>query len=187
MVPQIHILRTADGADFPLPSYTSKHHVGLNLMAAIAKPIKINPRERVRIPVGFAFAIPDGLCGQVISLSQLALEHGIIVIDAPSLINPADHAPLFVLLRNESTKQFILRRGMVIAQMIIVPVVQVAWQEIKIEDKSELHTSNMTQVYMDDEDNVDENEIETKDASIHPLGGVSKRPHVSIRGRGTKS
>lgn len=184
MVPRIHILRTADGADFPLPSYTSKHHVGLNLRAAISKPIKINPRERVRIPVGFALAVPDGLCGQVVSFSKLALDHGIIVLDAPSIIQPADRAPLFVLLRNESMKQFILRRGMIIAQLLMVPVIQTAWQEVNPDAQTHLHKSEAEEIYVEEE----ENEPETEEKSgAYPLSGSSKRPHVSIRNRGTKS
>lgn len=177
MVPKIHIVRTADGADFPLPSYSSKHHVGLNLRAAIAGPIKINPRERIRVPIGFAFAIPDGLCGQVISDSDLALEHGIIVIDAPSIINPADHEPLSVLLRNESTQQFILRRGMIIAQLLMVPVLQVAWEEVTTPQTNE--ASDVDEMAMYEENEGEESSRSTKSAS--------KRPPVSIRNRGAKS
>lgn len=176
-MPKIHIVRTSDGADFPLPGYASKHHVGLNLRAAIAGPIKINPRERVRVPVGFAFAIPDGLCGQVVSFSKLAREHGIVVIDAPSLINPADHEPLFVLLRNESTEQFILRRGDIIAQLLMVPVVQVAWDEVSAPNPSDV--SNADEMMMDEEMSFDENNTSKKEHS--------KRAIVSIRNRGTKS
>ena len=102
MVPQIHIVRTADGVDFPLPSYTSKHHFALNLMAAVGNPIKINPGERVHVPVGFAIALPDGLCGQIVSNAELALHHGVVVLDAPHLIHPASRAPNFVLLEKET-------------------------------------------------------------------------------------
>lgn len=172
MVPKIHIIRTVDGADFPLPAYTSKHHVGLNLMAAISSPVKINPRERVHIPVGFAVAIPDGLCGQVVSDRLMALQNGIVVLDAPSVIHPADRSPLFVLLRNESNQQFILRRGMVIAQMLLVPVVQTAWQEVETNFQGE-HKSDLQDILVKDGAPVQSGYLQAS----------PKRPHLSIRGR----
>lgn len=130
MIPQLHILRTSDGNDFPLPSYTSQYHVGLNLMAAVGTPIKINPGERIRVPVGFAVGIPVGFCGQIVSRPELALAHGIIVSDAPHIVHPADREPLFVLLQNISHQQYVLHRGDLIAQLIIMPVVQVCWNEV---------------------------------------------------------
>lgn len=173
MVPKIHIVRTVDGTDFPLPSYTSKHHVGLNLMAAVSAPLKINPRERIHVPVGFAVAIPDGLCGQIVSDRNMALTHGIVVLDAPSIVHPADRKPLFVLLRNESNLQFILRRGMVIAQMLLVPVVQTAWQEVKTNVKVE-HKAQLSDILVEDGDQSDSSQY---------LKPSSKRPKVSIRER----
>lgn len=177
MVPQIHIVRTADGVDFPLPSYTSKHHFALNLMAAIGNPIKINPGERVRVPVGFAIALPDGLCGQIVSNSDLAFHQGIVVLDAPQIIHPATRTPIFVLLQNEGTKQFILKRGTQIAQMLIIQAYQIAWKEV--EDKS---ISNMQTTAQDIF--VEEQETELS-GSPAALVSTSKRPKVSIRQRST--
>lgn len=172
MIPRIHIVRTSDGVDFPLPSYTSKHHVGLNLMAGIGGPVKVNPGERLYVPTGFAIALPDGLCGQVVSNTQLALEHGIIVLDAPSVIHPGDRKPLMVLLQNESEKQFILRRGMLIAQLLILPALQVAWNEVAVD----LSHSKQTPL---DEMFFEEGEPEVK----RNTNESTRRQHVSIRER----
>ncbi|MBR5130541.1 MAG: dUTP diphosphatase [Alphaproteobacteria bacterium] len=175
ITPKIHIVRTADGMDFPLPSYTSKHHVGLNLMAAISAPVKIGPRERVRIPTGFAVALPNGLCGQIVSNREMALKNGIIVVDAPSIIHPADREPLFVLLRNESSEPFVLRRGMSIAQMLLIPVIQTAWQEIKT-DLNE-HPNKLTEV-----------QVENFEETVHSKTTLDnpKRVRASIRERTAK-
>ena len=131
MVPKLYITRTSDGSDFPLPSYSSRYHVGLNLMAAIGAPIKINPGERLRVPVGFAIGIPNGFCGQIVSVPDLAEAHGVIVSDGPHIVHPADRDPLFVLLQNTAPHQYVLHRRDVIAQLVILPVVQVCWSEIK--------------------------------------------------------
>lgn len=177
MVPQIHIVRTADGVDFPLPSYTSKHHFALNLMAAVGNPIKINPGERVHVPIGFAIALPDGLCGQIVSNTELALHHGVVVLDAPHLIHPASRAPIFVLLQNESTKQFVLKRGTLIAQMLIVQAYQVAWKEIEDKSISNVQTTSQD-IFVDEQD---------AELSSSPAALIStpKRPKVSIRQRST--
>jgi len=111
ITPRLFIARTPDGDGFPLPSYETQYHVGLRLSAAIGSPIKINAGERLLIPVGFAVGVPQGFCGQIVSYGPLAEQHGIIVVDAPHIVNPADREPIFVNLQNISQKQFILHRG----------------------------------------------------------------------------
>lgn len=130
MIPKLHIIRTPDGLDFPLPSYVSKHHAGLILQAAIPTVIKLEAGERVYIPIGFGIGIPDGFCGQVVSLPEVAKDMGIIVLAAPQIINPADRDPLFILIQNASRRQQILRRGQAIAQLLIIPAYQITWNEI---------------------------------------------------------
>ena len=126
----LSIARTADGIGLPLPSYTSKYHVGLNLQVAAASAIRLEPGDRVYVPTGFAIGVPYGYCGFVTSLPSLAHEHGIVVSDAPSLISPADRQPLFLLLQNISSQLVILHRGDVVAQLIIQPVVQATWKDL---------------------------------------------------------
>ena len=130
MIPKLYISRTADGNGFPLPSYSSKFHNGLNLLAAVGTPVKINPNERLVVPVGFAIGVPTGLSGMIVSDPNLAEKHGLIVSDAPHILNPADREPIFVLIQNVSSNQYVLHRGEVIAQLLIVPTLQVTWQEV---------------------------------------------------------
>ena len=129
-LPTLLIARTADGAGLPLPSYLSQNHIGLNLCAAIPSSIRIEPGERVYVPIGFAIGIPKGWCGQIVSNPALAREQGLIVLDGPQIVHPADRGPVFVLLQNSSPKQIILRRGIFIAQLVVMPVVQIRWQDM---------------------------------------------------------
>ena len=131
MVPTLYICRTSDGEGLPLPSYESKDHIALTLQAAISAPIRLKAGERAFVPVGFAIGIPNGYCGQVVSVPKLARKEGIVVSDAPHILHPAERGPLFVLLRNTSTDDFVLHRGVVCAQLVIFPAVQVAWREIE--------------------------------------------------------
>ena len=131
MVPKLYICRTADGTGLSLPSYSSKHHVGLNLQVAVTTPVRLNHGDRAYIPVGFVVGIPDGYCGQIVSQPELAREKGLVVLDGPQIIHPADRNPLFVLLQNTSPKAVVIHRGLVCAQLLIMPVVQVCWQEVQ--------------------------------------------------------
>ena len=148
MVPKLYIARTADGSDFPLPSYASQYHVGLTLRAAIGNPIKINAGERIRIPVGFAIGVPVGFCGQVVCHTPLAERHGVIVSDAPHILNPADREPLFVLMQNTSPNPYVLHRGDIIGELLIMPVVQVCWQEMHT--KTAQNTTQETDLILDE-------------------------------------
>ena len=108
MAQKLQILRTADGYGLPLPMYESKDHMGLSLMAAIPDVIKLETGDIVCLPVGFAIGIPRGLCGLIVSVPDLVKEKGLVVTTAPALLNPADRGPIFVLIRNDSSKsQFI--------------------------------------------------------------------------------
>ena len=94
MVPTLYICRTSDGEGLPLPSYPSKDHIALTLQAAISAPVRLKAGERAHVPVGFAIGVPNGFCGQVVSFPTLALKEGVVVSDAPHILNPADRGPL---------------------------------------------------------------------------------------------
>ncbi len=128
-VKTLSITRTADGNGLALPSYTSPYHAALNLQAAVPSSVRLESGDRVYIPIGFAIGVPDGFCGLIVSQPELAREQGLIVLDAPQLVHPANRAPLFLLLQNMSSHQVILRRGDIVAQLLIQPVVQVAWRD----------------------------------------------------------
>ena len=174
MIPKLYITRTPDGSGFPLPSYESEFHVGLNLMAAVSAPIKVNPNERIQVPVGFAIGIPKGFCGQVVSIPSLAEEHGMIVSGAPLILNPVDRDPLFVLMQNVSSNPYVLHRGDRIAQLVLTPVVQGYWQEVESEIKGEVTDENTLIV------------DEGTQANLNKKGDPFKsfrRPKLSLRNR----
>ena len=174
MVPTLYIARTSDGEGLPLPSYESKNHIALTLQAAISAPIRLQAGERAYVPVGFAIGIPNGFCGQIVSLPELARKEGIIVSDAPQIIHPADRSPLFVLLRNTATDDFVLHRGVVCAQLVIFPAVQVAWKELE-------HQTNMAEITPTNEILLDE--TQEKSETANALEPSARRPVHSIRNR----
>ena len=171
MVPTLYICRTSDGEGLPLPSYESKNHIALTLQAAISAPIRLKSGERAYVPVGFAIGIPDGFCGQIVSFPRIARKEGIVVSDAPSVIHPADRNPLFVLLRNTAEKDFVLHRGVVCAQLLVIPAVQVAWREI--ERKADTSVTSTDEILLD----------ETEEDPFKALEPSARRGVRSIRDR----
>ena len=127
---QLSIARTADGIGLQLPTYSSSHHVALNLRAAVSSALSLEPGERAYVPTGFAVGIPDGYCGLVASQRSLAKDLGLIVLDAPQIIHPADRGPLFVLIQNASTHMVVLHRGDFVAQLLIQPAIQIYWKDL---------------------------------------------------------
>lgn len=128
-VVKIPIVQTAQGMGLPVPAYESAYHAGIVLYAAHDTAINIHPLETARIPTGFAIALPDGLCAQIVSDPAMALQK-IVVLDAPALVNPADRQPLGVSLFNASGHNFILKRGTPIARLIFMPYYQITWDVI---------------------------------------------------------
>ena len=126
----LSIARTADGNNLPLPSYSSQYHVGLNLQAAVPAALRLEPGDRAYVPAGFAIGIPDGYCGFVVSQPQIAKEQGLIVLDGPQVIHPADRGALFMLLQNMSSHVVVLHRGDIVAQLVIEPVIQANWRDL---------------------------------------------------------
>ena len=137
MAQKLQILRTADGYGLPLPMYESKDHMGLSLMAAIPDVIKLESGDIVCLPIGFAIGIPRGMCGFIVSVPELVKEKGLVVLTAPSILNPADRGPIFVLIRNDSSKSQFINRGEVIANLVISSVEQVCWTEVELDEEVE--------------------------------------------------
>ncbi len=89
----------------------------------------LGPGERVLIPTGVSIAVPPGYEAQVRPRSGLALEHGIVLPNAPGTIDSDYRGELKVILCNTGEKAFTVRRGDRIAQLVIAPVADAVWEE----------------------------------------------------------
>lgn len=110
--------------DVPLPAYQTERAAGLDLSAAIATPLGLEPGARVLVPTGLAFAIPDGYEGQVRPRSGLALKYGISIVNSPGTIDADYRGMVQVLLINLGREPFLIEPLARIAQLVICPVVQ---------------------------------------------------------------
>jgi len=114
----------------PLPSYALAGDAGLDLRSAV--DLVLAPGERCRIPTGIAVAIPDGHAGFVQPRSGLAARAGLGFVNSPGLIDSGYRGEIQVVAINLDRRDPIdIRRGDKIAQLVILPVPQVALAEVE--------------------------------------------------------
>lgn len=114
----------------PLPAYATAQSAGMDLAAAIADDIIIQPFERALIPTGLCMQLPDGYEAQIRPRSGLALKHGVTVMNAPGTIDADYRGEIQVLLVNLSQDACRIERGQRIAQMVIAACKQLNATEV---------------------------------------------------------
>nr|WP_246299612.1 dUTP diphosphatase [Sinorhizobium psoraleae] len=129
--PALTLVRLPHAQGLDLPAYETAGAAGMDLRAAVpsSEPVTITPGGRVLVPTGFIFEIPAGYEGQVRPRSGLAFKHGITCLNTPGTIDSDYRGEVKVLLINLGVEDFVIERGMRIAQMVIAPVTQVAIRE----------------------------------------------------------
>ena len=123
----VRVLRLPHGEGLPLPAYQSAHAAGFDLVAAVPEdaPVSLAPNDRVLIPTGLAFALPEGYEAQIRPRSGLSLKHGVTVLNSPGTIDADYRGEIKVILINLGSDTFLIQRGDRIAQAIIAPVTHV--------------------------------------------------------------
>jgi dUTP pyrophosphatase len=127
----IQVRRLPHSAGLPLPAYATPGAAGMDLLAAVAAPVTIDPGKRALIPTGLAIALPPGFEMQVRPRSGLALRNGILLPNSPGTIDEDYRGEVQVILLNAGDLPFTVERGMRIAQAIVAPVVRAEWQEVE--------------------------------------------------------
>ena len=126
----VDLRRLPHAEGLPPPAYATEDSAGMDLVAAIAEEMVIQPGGRALVPTGFAIALPAGFEAQVRPRSGLALRHGVTVLNAPGTIDPDYRGEIAVILINHGDEPFVVRRGDRIAQLIVAPFSRVAWNEV---------------------------------------------------------
>jgi len=88
----------------PLPRYQTSGSAGMDLHAAIAEAVVIEPRARLKVPTGLSVAIPHGYEGQVRPRSGLAAKHGVTVVNTPGTVDSDYRGEIAVVLVNLGTE-----------------------------------------------------------------------------------
>ncbi|WP_430521690.1 dUTP diphosphatase [Alloyangia pacifica] len=124
-----------EGADreLGLPHYASAGAAGADLRANFPDrgSVELAPGARALIPTGLRMAIPEGYEVQIRPRSGLALKHGITLPNTPGTIDSDYRGPLGVIVMNAGQESFTVVHGERIAQMIVAPVVQSAFELVE--------------------------------------------------------
>ena len=118
----INLQQLPHGEGLPLPKYETAHSAGMDVMAAISENLTLKPGARTLVPAGFAMALPEGFEAQVRPRSGLAFKNGVTVLNTPGTIDADYRGEVKVILVNLGAEDFVITRGMRIAQMVISPV-----------------------------------------------------------------
>jgi dUTP pyrophosphatase len=114
-----------------LPTYATQGSAGLDLRACIDQPIELKPGQTELVPSGMAIHLADrGLAAVVLPRSGLGHKHGIVLGNLVGLIDSVYQGQLFVSVWNRGQSTFTLNPMERIAQLVIVPVVQVQFNAV---------------------------------------------------------
>ncbi len=128
---QYKVLNPKLGSEFPLPAYATTGSAGLDLRAMVEQRLQIEPGQTVLIPTGLAIHIADpGYAGLVLPRSGLGHKHGIVLGNLVGLIDSDYQGELMVSCWNRGHTTFALEPGERLAQLVIVPVMQVTLEQV---------------------------------------------------------
>ena len=112
------------------PKYKTDGSSGVDLSAFLEKKVVIKPNSSELIPTGLQVAIPEELEIQIRPRSGLAAKERIGVLNSPGTIDSDYRGELKIILFNHGNKDFIINNGDRIAQMVLVPILKMEFEEV---------------------------------------------------------
>ena len=112
------------------PKYKTDGSSGVDLSAFLDKEVVIKPNSSELIPTGLQVAIPEELEIQIRPRSGLAAKESIGVLNSPGTIDSDYRGELKIILFNHGKEDFIINNGDRIAQMVLVPIIKMEFEEV---------------------------------------------------------
>jgi dUTP pyrophosphatase len=129
---KVRILDARIGKEFPLPAYATGGSAGLDLRACLEVPLVLEAGRAELVPTGLAIHVEDpGLAAVILPRSGLGHKHGIVLGNLVGLIDSDYQGQLMVSVWNRSREAFTIQPGERIAQLVVVPVVQVELEVVE--------------------------------------------------------
>jgi dUTP pyrophosphatase len=129
---KVRILDPRIGREFPLPQHATPGSAGMDLRACIDVPLVLAPGAAELLPTGISIYVEDsGLAALLLPRSGLGHKNGIVLGNLVGLIDSDYQGPLMVSCWNRGSAPFTVTPGDRIAQMVIVPVVQVDFEVVE--------------------------------------------------------
>ena len=117
--------------NIPLPKYETDGSSGMDLAANVKDNIEIKPGKSEIIPTGLVVSIPKNFEIQIRPRSGLAAKNQISVLNTPGTIDADYRGELKVILINLGNKNFIVEKGLRIAQMVLCPIIKANVKEVE--------------------------------------------------------
>jgi dUTP pyrophosphatase len=128
---KVRILDARVGQEFPLPAYATDGSAGMDLRACLDAPLELVPGQTQLVATGLAIHLDDpGLAAVILPRSGLGHKHGIVLGNLVGLIDSDYQGQLMVSMWNRGQTPFTILPGERIAQLVVVPVVQVALEVV---------------------------------------------------------
>ncbi|HWQ73749.1 MAG TPA: dUTP diphosphatase [Syntrophomonas sp.] len=115
--------------DLPLPCYQTPGSAGADLYAAVDQDLVIPPGGRALVPTGIAVSMPAGCEAQIRPRSGLAIKYGLTLLNTPGTIDSDYRGEIKVIVINLGDKEYTLKRGERIAQMVFAGVIRADFEE----------------------------------------------------------
>src|SRR6201988_1069726 len=129
---QVRILDPRVGRDMELPRRATSGSAGLDLRACLDAPLTLDPGKAELVPTGIAIHLADaGLAAMLLPRSGLGHKHGIVLGNLVGLIDSDYQGQVMVSCWNRGSAAFTVQPGERIAQMVIVPVLQVEFEIVE--------------------------------------------------------
>lgn len=129
---KVRILDSRIGRDFPLPAYATAGSAGLDLRACLDRALVLEPGRAELVPTGLAIHIEDpALAAVLLPRSGLGHKHGVVLGNLVGLIDSDYQGQLMVSCWNRAREPFTIQPGERIAQLVVVPVVQVELEVVQ--------------------------------------------------------
>lgn len=134
---KVKFVKVREGAK--VPEQGSKLAAGYDLNACIPdmERVIIRPGETVKIPTGLAFAYPEGYFGAVCARSGLATKCGLAPANKIGILDEDYRGEVFIALHNHSSETQVVNHGDRIAQLILLPYLNVDFVESDKLDETE--------------------------------------------------
>lgn len=123
----VRYMNNSDNHDL---SYKYIDDSGMDLRANLTNSLIIKPSERVLVPTGIHFELPESMEIQVRPRSGLAIKNGVTVLNTPGTVDRGYNGEIKVILINLSKENFTVNHGDRVAQAVISPVVSGRWAKI---------------------------------------------------------
>jgi dUTP pyrophosphatase len=128
----VKLIKTESGSDLPTPKYATEGSAGMDLYADVHEPLVLDAGKRLIVPTGISIELPPNYEAQIRPRSGLAAKNGVTVLNTPGTIDSDYRGEIKVILANFSDEDFVIERGMRIAQMIIAQVTMATLVEAEL-------------------------------------------------------